>query len=148
MDDEKWMEIAIQQALIAETNDEVPVGAILVNDGKLIAQSHNQSILRNDPCAHAEIQLLRAAGKQINNYRLNDTTIYVTLEPCIMCLGAIMTARVSKIVFGAYDSKTGACGSCINLTNSKCFHHKLTVKGGVLENKCKVILQKFFQNRR
>jgi tRNA(adenine34) deaminase len=148
MNDEKWMEIAIQEALIAETENEVPVGAILVKDSKLIARTHNQPIFKNDPCAHAEIQLLRAAGREINNYRLINTTIYVTLEPCIMCLGAIINARVSKIVFGAYDLKTGACGSCINLTNAKCFNHKIDVKGGVLENKCKAILQRFFKNRR
>tara|TARA_B100000795_G_C22616939_1_gene367363 strand:+ start:159 stop:608 length:450 start_codon:yes stop_codon:yes gene_type:complete len=147
-EDNKWMQIAIQEAIKAENEGEVPVGAVLVKNGKLIAQAHNQPILKNDASAHAEIQLMRIAGQKTKNYRLNNTTIYVTLEPCIMCLGAIMNARIAKIVYGAHDPKIGACGSCINLANLKCFQHKLTITGGVLENKCKTLLQDFFKNRR
>jgi len=108
--DEEWMALAIEQAKLAEKINEVPVGAVLVQDDQLIASAHNQPISNNDPTAHAEIQLLRAAGKQLNNYRLPNTTLYVTLEPCTMCLGAMIHARISRIVFGAYDEKTGVCG--------------------------------------
>jgi tRNA(adenine34) deaminase len=127
---------------------EVPVGAVLVQDDQLIASTHNQPISNNDPTAHAEIQLLRAAGKQLNNYRLPNTTLYVTLEPCTMCLGAMIHARVSRIVFGAYDQKTGVCGSCTDLSTSQCFNHSIEIEGGVLANDCKQLLQEFFKKRR
>ncbi len=128
--------------------DEVPVGAVLVQDDQLIASTHNQPISNNDPTAHAEIQLLRAAGKALNNYRLPNTTLYVTLEPCTMCLGAMIHARVSRVVFGAYDQKTGVCGSCTDLSTSQCFNHSIEIEGGVLANDCKQLLQEFFKNRR
>ena len=147
-EDEKWMQIAIQEAIKSEKEGEVPVGAVLVKDGLLIAKAHNQSISTNDATAHAEIQLLRAAGKHQGNYRLIDTTIYVTLEPCAMCLSAMMHARIARMVFGAYDAKTGVCGSCSDLTNADFFNHKIHIKGGVLENKCSKLLQKFFKTRR
>ena len=146
--DEKWMALAIKQAVKAGTEEEVPVGAILVKDGKLIAQAHNQPISKNDATAHAEIQLLRAAGKQQKNYRLIDTTIYVTLEPCAMCLGAMMHARIKRIVFGASDSKTGVCGSHADLTTESFFNHEMEISGGILEKECKELLQAFFQSRR
>jgi len=146
--DEKWMALAIEQAKLAERIDEVPVGAVLVQDDQLIASAHNQPITSNDPTAHAEIQLLRAAGKQLNNYRLPNTTLYVTLEPCTMCLGAMIHARISRIVFGAYDEKTGVCGSCQDLSTSECFNHSIEIKGGVLADKCKQLLQQFFKKRR
>jgi tRNA(adenine34) deaminase len=146
--DEKWMALAIEQAKLAERIDEVPVGAVLVQDDQLIANAHNQPITNNDPTAHAEIQLLRAAGKQLNNYRLPNTTLYVTLEPCTMCLGAMIHARISRIVFGAYDEKTGVCGSCQDLSTSECFNHSIEIKGGVLSDKCKQLLQQFFKKRR
>jgi tRNA(adenine34) deaminase len=146
--DEAWMALAIEQAKLAEKIEEVPVGAVLVQDNQLIASAHNQPISNNDPTAHAEIQLLRAAGKQLNNYRFPDTTLYVTLEPCTMCLGAMIHARVSRIVFGAYDQKTGVCGSCTDLSTSKCFNHTIAIEGGVLENDCKQLLQQFFKKRR
>ena len=146
--DEKWMALAIEQAKLAERIDEVPVGAVLVQDDQLIASAHNQPITNNDPTAHAEIQLLRAAGKQLNNYRLPNTTLYVTLEPCTMCLGAMIHARISRIVFGAYDEKTGVCGSCQDLSTSECFNHSIEIKGGVLADKCKQLLQQFFKKRR
>ena len=145
---EKWMKLALEQARLAQAMSEVPVGAVLVQDDQLIASAHNQPIYSNDPTAHAEIQLLRAAGKQLNNYRFPDTTLYVTLEPCTMCLGAMIHARVSRVVFGAYDQKTGVCGSCTDLSTSQCFNHTIAIEGGVLANDCKQLLQKFFKKRR
>ena len=146
--DEKWMKLAIQQATLAEKIDEVPVGAVLVQDEQLIAGAHNQPIINHDPTAHAEIQVLRAAGKKLSNYRLPNTTLYVTLEPCTMCLGAMIHARVSRVVFGAYDPKTGVCGSCQDLSTSACFNHNIEIKGGILASECKDLLQRFFKNRR
>jgi tRNA(adenine34) deaminase len=145
---EYYMQFAIEQAKLAEKIGEVPVGAVLVQDNQLIASAHNQPISNNDPTAHAEIQLLRVAGKQLNNYRFPDTTLYVTLEPCTMCLGAMIHARVARIVFGAYDTKTGVCGSCIDLSTSKCFNHQVEIQGGVLADECKELLQQFFGKRR
>ena len=147
-EDEKWMSLALEQARKAEEEDEVPVGAILVKDGLLIAKAHNQPISTNDPTAHAEIQLLRAAGEELNNYRLNGTSLYVTLEPCAMCLGAMMHARVERIVYGAHDPKTGVCGSSENLIDANCFNHKIDLVSGVLENESKQLLKNFFNSRR
>ena len=147
-EDEKWMQIAIQEAIKSEKEGEVPVGAVLVKDGLLIAKAHNQPISTNDATAHAEIQLIRAAGKIQGNYRLTGTTLYVTLEPCAMCLGAMMHARVERIVYGAHDPKTGVCGSSENLIDANCFNHKINLASGVLENECKQLLKKFFISRR
>ena len=147
-EDEKWMSLALEQARKAEEEGEVPVGAILVKDGLLIAKAHNQPISTNDPTAHAEIQLIRAAGKKLKNYRLTGTSLYVTLEPCAMCLGAIMHARVEHVVFGAHDPKTGVCGSSENLMDAKCFNHKINLASGVLENESKQLLKNFFNSRR
>ena len=147
-EDEKWMSLAIEQARKAEEEGEVPVGAILVKDGLLIAKAHNQPISTYDPTAHAEIQLIRAAGKKLKNYRLIGTSLYVTLEPCAMCLGAIMHARVEHVVFGAYDPKTGVCGSSENLMDAKCFNHKINLVSGLMENESKQLLKNFFNSRR
>ena len=147
-EDEKWMSLAIEQARKAEEEGEVPVGAILVKDGLLIAKAHNQPLLTNDPTAHAEIQLLRAAGKKLKNYRLTETSLYVTLEPCAMCLGAIMHARIDRLVFSAYDPKTGVCGSSENLIDAKCFNHKINLVSGVMENESRQLLKNFFNSRR
>ncbi len=146
--DEKWMTLAIKQAVKADTEGEVPVGAVIVKDGQLIAQAHNQPISKNDATAHAEIQLLRAAGKHQENYRLVNTTIYVTLEPCAMCLGAMMHARIKRMVYGASDSKSGVCGSRADLTTESFFNHEMEISGGVLEKECKELLQSFFKSRR
>ena len=146
--DEKWMQIALNEANLAMNENEIPVGAVLVKNGKLIAQSHNQSIRTNDPTAHAEIQLLRKAGEQQKNYRLIGSTIYVTLEPCTMCFGAMVHARIERIVFGASDPKTGVCGSCINLNKENFFNHKIAITGGVLENESSELLKLFFKSRR
>ena len=147
-EDEKWMNLALEQAVKAEKEGEVPVGAILVKDGLVVARAHNQPISTNDPTAHAEIQLLRAAGEELNNYRLTGTSLYVTLEPCAMCLGAMMHARVERIVYGAHDPKTGVCGSSENLIDANCFNHKIDLVSGVLENECKQLLKNFFISRR
>ena len=147
-DDEKWMDLAIKQAIKAEKEGEVPIGAVLVKDELLIAKAHNQPITKNDPTAHAEVQLLRNAGKKLQNYRLTGSTLYVTLEPCAMCFGAMIHARIERIVFGAYDPKTGVCGSSEDLTNANCFKHKINVTGGVSERKCSQLLQAFFKSLR
>jgi tRNA(adenine34) deaminase len=146
--DEKWMSLAIKQAIIAKEEGEVPVGAILVKDGLLVAKAHNQPISKNDPTAHAEIQVLRVAGKKLENYRLINTTLYVTLEPCPMCLGAMKHARIKRIVFGAYDTKSGVCESCANLKNLDYFKYQIQITGGVLKNDCTQILHNFFKVRR
>jgi len=147
-EDKKWMSLALEQARKAEEEGEVPVGSILVKDGLLIAKAHNQPISTNDATAHAEIQVLRAAGKELKNYRLTGTSLYVTLEPCAMCLGAIMHARVERVVFGAHDPKTGVCGSSENLMDANCFNHKINLVSGVLENECRQLLKNFFNSRR
>ena len=147
-EDEKWMQIAISEANLAKSKDEIPVGAVLIQNSELIAQAHNQPISHNDPTAHAEIQVLRIAAKQQRNYRLVGSTIYVTLEPCAMCLGAMMHARIKRIVFSASDPKTGVCGSCANLTSEAFFNHRIAVLGGILEKESKEILQSFFKLRR
>ena len=147
-EDEKWMSLALKQARKAAEEGEVPVGAILVKDGLLLAKAYNQPISTNDATAHAEIQLLRTAGGKLKNYRLNGTSLYVTLEPCAMCFGAMVHARVKRIVYGAHDPKTGVCGSSENLTNANCFKHKINITGGVSERKCSQLLQTFFKSRR
>jgi tRNA(adenine34) deaminase len=146
--DEKWMQIALNEANLAMNEKEIPVGAVLVKDGKLIAKSHNQPIRTNDPTAHAEIQLLRKAGKQQKNYRLVESTLYVTLEPCVMCFGAMIHARIERIVFGAPDPKTGVCGSCINLNEENFFNHKVSITGGILEKESRELLKLFFKSKR
>jgi tRNA(adenine34) deaminase len=148
IEDEKWMSFALEQARKAEKEGEVPVGAILVKDDLVIAKAHNKPISSNDPTAHAEIQLLRAAGEELKNYRLPGTSLYVTLEPCAMCLGAIMHARIERVVFGAHDPKTGVCGSSENFMEASCFNHKIDIASGVLENESKQLLKNFFNSRR
>lgn len=147
-EDEKWMLISINEANKAAQSNEIPVGAIIVKDGKLITKAHNQPILKNDPTAHAEIQVLRKAAKKRQNYRLVGTTLYVTLEPCIMCLGAIMHSRVDRVVFGASDHKTGVFGLRINNNNENFFKHNFEVSSGILEKQCSRLLVNFFKSRR
>ncbi|MDC3345492.1 tRNA adenosine(34) deaminase TadA [Candidatus Pseudothioglobus singularis] len=146
--DEKWMRIAIEEAKLAMDKDEVPVGAVLVKNDKLIAQAHNKPITKNDPTAHAEIQLLRKAGEQQKNYRLPESTLYVTLEPCTMCFGAMVHARIDKIVYGASDPKTGVCGSRMNLNEENFFNHKISITSGILEKESSELLKLFFKSRR
>lgn len=146
--DEQWMRHAIRLAQRAEARGEVPVGALLVKDGRCIAEGWNEPIGSNDPCAHAEIIALREAGKFLNNYRLIDTTLYVTLEPCIMCMGAIMHARVKRLVFGAYDAKRGVVCSVMKLSDAAFLNHRIDWQGGILEQNCSELLLEFFRQRR
>lgn len=143
-----WMRRALAQAELAAREGEVPVGAVLVKDGRLIAEEHNRPIGDHDPTGHAEIRLLRSAGKSLQNYRLGGTTLYVTLEPCPMCAGAIVHARVARVVFAARDPRTGAAGSVYNILQSNELNHRCEVAGGVLEAESAVLLRDFFRARR
>ena len=148
LSDEHWMSIAFEEALKAQELGEVPVGAVIVNNDGIVAKAHNQPISKNDPTSHAEINAIRIAAKKLSNYRLSNCNLYVTLEPCAMCYGAIIHARISKLIFGAYDLKTGVCGSSINLHKKECFNHTPEIKGGVLEEDCSKILKDFFRDKR
>lgn len=147
--DEYWMQRALEQAQLAASIGEVPVGAVLVDAGhNLLAASHNQPIASHDPTAHAEIMVLREAARNHRNYRLLDTTLYVTLEPCVMCVGAMIHARVRRLVYGAAEYKTGAITSTIELLDQGAFNHRIEVQSGVLEQSCGDIMSEFFAARR
>lgn len=146
--DYAWMRYAIRLAERAEALNEVPIGAVLVKDGWCLSEGWNTPIRDNDPTSHAEINALRDAGKRINNYRLTGTTLYVTLEPCIMCFGAIIHARVDRLVFGAYDPKRGAVCSALRLANADFLNHTVSYTGGILETDCSEMLKEFFKLRR
>ncbi|TQO83992.1 tRNA adenosine(34) deaminase TadA [Vibrio cholerae] len=146
--DEQFMRRAIALAAQAEAQGEVPVGAVLVRDGEIIAEGWNGSITNHDATAHAEIEVIRKAGKVLSNYRLLDTTLYVTLEPCPMCAGALLHSRVKRIVYGAPDLKAGAAGTVMDLFSSQAAYHYATVEKGLLEEECRAQLQAFFQRRR
>lgn len=146
--DEYFMYQALECAKMAQQMGEIPVGAVLVKDGEIIAKGWNQSITSSDPSAHAEVQALRAAGKLLGNYRLLDTTLYVTLEPCAMCAGALLSGRVSRIVYGASDQKTGAAGTVINLFDHPIAFHRARVEHGLLAEESQRLLQTFFKHRR
>ncbi|MGL4826781.1 MAG: tRNA adenosine(34) deaminase TadA [Vibrionaceae bacterium] len=143
-----WMERAMQLAERAELQGEVPVGALLVLDGQVIGEGWNGSISNHDATAHAEIMAIRQAGQTLGNYRLLNTTLYVTLEPCPMCAAAMVHSRIQRVVFGAFDLKTGAAGSVMNLLSYTNVNHHVAFVGGVLEPQCKAQLQAFFQRRR
>ncbi|OAI04438.1 tRNA adenosine(34) deaminase TadA [Methylomonas methanica] len=148
MSDEEWLRYAIRLAQRAESQGEVPVGAVLVYNNRCIAEGWNQPIQNNDPTAHAEIIALRKAGQILNNYRLIDTTLYVTLEPCVMCMGAIAHARVKRLVFGAYDPKRGAVCHALQLSDAAFLNHSVEWTGGILEADCAELLSDFFRARR
>jgi tRNA(adenine34) deaminase len=148
MNDTEFMQIALALAAEAGANGEVPVGAIVVKDGVIIGRGSNAPISRHDPSAHAEIQAMRDAASNIGNYRLVDCTLYVTLEPCAMCAGAIQHARIARLVFGASDPKTGACGSVINLMAEPKLNHHTEVTGGMMAAECGGLLSEFFSQRR
>lgn len=149
MDDEHFMALAIEQAKIAQARGEVPVGAVLVGaHGEPLGWGANAVIGLSDPTAHAEILALREAARTVQNYRLPNTALYVTLEPCAMCLGALFHARVGRIVFGAHDPKTGACGSKLDLTNPALINFHATIQGGVLGQACGALLTDFFRQKR
>ena len=142
------MRMAIQEAAKAAELDEIPVGAVLVSEGVVRCYGHNRSIVDCDPSAHAEIVALRAAGALARNYRLAGATLYVTLEPCAMCVGAMLQARISRLVFGCYDSKAGAAGSVIDLCQSRELNHRIEVNGGLFADECAELLRQFFDLRR
>ncbi len=146
--DETFMLRALELAHEAETNGEVPVGAVIVCHDEIIAEGYNRPITSHDPCAHAEIIALRNAGQHQQNYRLPECTMYVTLEPCCMCAGAIIHARLKRLVFGATDPKAGAAGSVFNLLDSTALNHRVGVKAGILEQESASMLTTFFQSRR
>ncbi|MBT5671453.1 MAG: tRNA adenosine(34) deaminase TadA [Betaproteobacteria bacterium] len=142
------MSRALRFARESALRSEVPVGAVLVQDGNVIGGAGNSPIFSSDPTAHAEINTIRLAASAVRNYRLVGTTLYTTLEPCVMCAGAIIHARISRLVFGAYDPKSGACGSVVDLFSEHNLNHHTTVMGGVLQTECSEVLQTFFKSRR
>lgn len=146
--DHHWMRRALELATLAAREGEVPVGAVVVKEGQLIAEGWNRPIGHHDPTAHAEIQALRAAGRALNNYRLPGTTLYVTLEPCPMCAGAIVHARVQRVVFAARDPRTGAAGSIYNILQSNELNHRCEVEEGLLAEESSALLRHFFRSRR
>jgi len=146
--DHQFMRLAIEQAQLAAQSGEVPVGAVLVRDGKVISKSFNKPITNHDPSAHAELLALREAGLIEENYRFPGSTLYVTLEPCAMCSGAMLHARIDRVVYGAADPKTGAAGSVLDLFASKQINHQTSVDGGVLSDECGQLLRDFFKERR
>ncbi|MDF1684944.1 MAG: tRNA adenosine(34) deaminase TadA [Legionellaceae bacterium] len=149
MNDLAWMQQAYQLALEAEAIGEVPVGAVVVSsDGVLLGSGFNQVITRHDPTAHAEVLALREASEKTQNYRLLDTTLYVTLEPCSMCAGALLQARCTRLVFATRDLKTGAAGSVFNLLGSEALNHRLQIDEGPLQAESAALLSQFFRNRR
>jgi len=148
LSDTDYMQMALELAAQAAAAGEVPVGALVVQDGVVVGRGYNQPVSGADPSAHAEIMALRDAGRNLGNYRLPGCALYVTLEPCVMCSGAIMHARVSRVVFGAGDPKTGACGSVVNLFGETRLNHHATVTGGVMAAEAAGLLQNFFASRR
>jgi len=148
IDDTKWMAIALTLAKKAQQQGEVPVGAIIVRDDEILGEGYNQVIGKHDPSAHAEIEALRTASQKIENYRLSATTMYVTLEPCLMCAGAIVHARVERVVFATKEPKTGAVGSCFDVFNTQQLNHYVHCEHGVLAEQSRDLLQQFFQQRR
>jgi tRNA(adenine34) deaminase len=148
-DDGTFMRLALAQADAAQAMDEVPVGAVLISaTGELLAAGHNRTISNSDPCAHAEIEVLRAAGKAIGNYRLLGTTLYVTLEPCAMCAMALVHARIKRVVYAAADPKTGACGSVFDLIADARHNHRIEVQGGLLGEQAGSQLSAYFKAKR
>jgi len=146
--DEQFMRRALAIARAGGAHGEVPVGAVVVIDGEIIGEGYNAPISHQDPTAHAEIRAMRAAAQRLGNYRLTGASLYVTLEPCAMCAGAMMHARIARVVFGTADPKTGACGSVIDLFSEAQLNHHAEVTGGLLADECAEVLRRFFQSRR
>lgn len=147
-DDEYWMRLALEQSEKARQAQEVPVGAVIVKDGELVALGWNQPVSTSDPTEHAEINCLRQAAKKLGNYRIPGCDIYVTLEPCAMCAGAMVHARIRRVVFGAFEPRAGVAVSQAQLLSSDWLNHKVEVKGGVLADDCGEVLKDFFRERR
>lgn len=148
LNDEKWMKQAIKQAIMAATKDEVPIGCVIVKDDKIIARAYNKRERNQQSIAHAEILAIQKACKKLNTWRLEGCTLYVTLEPCPMCAGAIIQSRIERVVYGAYDPKGGCVGSCTNLFETKGFNHYPSYTGGILEEECSSLLKEFFKQKR
>ncbi len=146
--DKQYMRIAIEQARIAQENSDVPIGAVIVHDGQIIGKAYNQREQLQDPTAHAEIIALTQAAAALENWHLNGCTMYVTLEPCPMCAGALVLARIDRLVFGCNDPKTGACGSLYNIVQDERLNHRVEITSGVLADECAELLQQFFQKKR
>ena len=147
-DDRTFMRAALAGAAAAADTDEVPVGAVVVQDREILGRGHNRTLADSDPTAHAEIVALREAAKGLGNHRLNEATLYVTLEPCAMCIGALAEARISRVVFGAYDEKAGACGSALDLADGGALPRVMEINGGLLAEECAAPLTAFFEKRR
>jgi len=147
-DHEKWMKLAFREGEKAFEHDEVPIGAVVVRNGQIIGRGYNQCESLNDPTAHAEIIAITSAANTIKNRRLIDCSLYVTKEPCPMCAGALINSRISMIVFGMYDEKEGCCGSLYQLCRDPRFKHQLTVRGGIMEDSCTIMIQEFFNKQR
>ena len=145
---EKFMKIALKEAQKAYDKEEVPVGAVIVKEGKVIAKAHNLKEIKNDTTYHAEILAIKKASKKLNSWRLTDCEMYVTLEPCSMCAGALINSRISKLYIGTDDPKTGACGSVLNLLEDYKFNHKVEAEKGILKEECTEILKNFFKKLR
>src|SRR5437764_3422735 len=141
------MEQALEQARLAAKEGEVPVGALVIKDGEIVGSGHNRNLLDHDPTAHAEIVALRQAAARLGNHRLTGCEMFVTIEPCAMCAGALIHARLSRLVYGASDPKAGAAGSVLQVLNHPNLNHKMEVKTGVLQDECSEVLQRFFQDR-
>ena len=146
--DLEFMQMALEQARLAPARGEVPIGAVLVLDGQVLAQVHNLREMWQDPTAHAEVVAIREAATRLGTWRLTDTALYVTVEPCSMCAGAIIQSRISRLVFGARDPKAGACGSVFNLPDERRLNHRVQVVGGVMEQESQELMQTFFRNLR
>ena len=145
MEKEKFMKEALKEANKAFQKEEVPIGVVIVKDGKIIARAHNLKETKNDTTEHAEIRAIKKASKKLNTWRLTDCEMYTTLEPCPMCAGAIIQARIKKIYIGTMDEKTGACGSVLNLMKDYKFNHEVEIEEKILEEECKEIIQNFFK---
>jgi tRNA(adenine34) deaminase len=146
--DERFMQAAIREAMAAEENGDVPIGCVIVHEGSIIAKAHNQREQLTDPTAHAEMIAITQAAEYLQSWRLHNCTIYVTLEPCSMCAGAMVLGRVDRLVYGCRDPKTGACGSLYNIVQDERLNHRLEVTVGVLEQDCSAMLSDFFARRR
>lgn len=146
--DDYFMRLALREAEHAQKHDDVPIGAVVVRDGEVVAAAHNERELRQDPTAHAELMVLREAARAVGSWRVLDSVIYVTLEPCTMCAGAIILARVPRVVYGARDPKAGACGSVLDVLSEPRLNHRPEVAGGLLARECGELLSGFFASRR
>jgi tRNA(adenine34) deaminase len=148
LSDEEFMRLALAEAELAAAEDEVPVGALVVFGNEVIGRGHNRVIQRCDPTAHAEIEALREAGKAIGNYRLTDATLFSTIEPCAMCAGAIVHARIGRLVYGAKDEKAGAVDTYFNICTTDFLNHQVSIQGNILEDECRRVIQSFFRQKR